>query len=272
MNTIDNIKNKVSIYFIGSFLVVMSIWWFSIFFRGLTEGPENEWFTNIYFIIPLVGGIVGIFASKRWGGFKSNLGRAILAFSIGLLGQAFGQIMYNFYAIVLHIEIPYPSIGDFGFFSTGFFYIYGLFQLAKVIGAKITFRTFKGRSIAIILPLLFMAVSYYIFLVGFDYDWQHPVRVILDLTWPLIDSLFLAFAILAWLLSKDFLGGMMKKYVLLLLVALAVEAVADLNFIYRYSRDLWYPAGVNDYMYIVAYSLMAIALIRIGVLFNKINE
>lgn len=267
-----DIKNKKNILFILAFFVVLSVWWVSIYFRGLKEGIENEIFTDIYFISSLWGGIVGLFVSKCWGGHKSNLGRAIGAFSIGLLGQAFGQMAYNYYAVVLKVEIPYPSIGDFGFFSTAFIYIYGLIQLAKVVGSEITFKTYRGRGIAVILPLIFMVGTFYIFLRGYEYDWQYPVRVIMDLTWPIIDSFFLSLAILVWLLSRNFLGGLMKSPISFLLAALIFEAVADLNFIYQFAQDKWYAGGINDYMYLVAYTLMAVALMRIGVLFNKINE
>jgi len=266
-----NIKNK-NIVLISSVFVALSIWWLTIYFRGLHESIENEVFTDIYFITSLWGGIAGLFVSKSWGGHKSSLGRAIGAFSIGLLGQAFGQVAYNFYAVVLKVEIPYPSIGDFGFFSTAFIYSYGLIELAKVFVNKVTIKTFRGRGVAVILPLLFMVGTFYVFLRGYTYEWQHPVRVMMDLSWPIIDSFFLSLAILVLLLSRNFLGGLMKGPIWFLLAALIFEAVADLNFIYQFSQDKWYAGGINDFMYLIAYTLMAIALMRIGMVFKKINE
>ena len=85
-----------------------------------------------YGVIALVGAIGGLFVARKWGGFKSVMGKAIIMFSLGLFAQEFGQIAYTYYIFIEHIEIPYPSIGDIGFFGTIPFYIYGAYLLAKV--------------------------------------------------------------------------------------------------------------------------------------------
>jgi len=266
------IKKRKLLILSTVFFAVVSVWWFTIYFRGLTEGHENELFTIVYPFISLFGGVVGLFMAKRWGGYKSILGRAIGAFSLGLLGQAFGQASYNFYIVVLGVEVPYPSIGDFGFFSTGIFYAYGLIQLMKAVGAKFSLKSYGGKAIAIVIPVLWAFFSYWFFLRGYVFDWSNPVVVVLDLISPIIDGAYLSLAILAFILSKRWLGGLMKWPMLLLLAAIVSEAITDFTFIYQVSREQWYIGGINDYMYLITYTLMTLALIQLGYAFSKLTD
>jgi len=272
----NSLKSKFRRHKIATFTTVfcmlMAGWWFSIFIRGLTDSIENEVFTSVYFVVALWGGIAGLVVSKRWGGYKSILGRAIGAFALGLLGQAFGQIVFNFYLIVLKVDTPYPSIADIGFFSTGLFYGYGAIQLMKVAGANFSLRNYKGKAIAIIIPILWAVFSYWFFFRGYQFDWSQPLATILDLISPIIDAAYVSLAILAYLLSRKWLGGFMRWPILFLLVAIISEAVADFHFLYQASRDTWYAAGTNDFLFLITFTLMALALLQLGSSFNKINE
>ncbi len=254
------------------FFVVLSIWWVTIYARGLRDSTENNLFTLTYFWISLLGGVVGLINAKRWGGFKSILGKSFIAFSLGLLGQTFGQICYSFYIYVLQVEVPYPSIGDFGFFATGILYAYGSLQLMRAAGARFSVRSYSGKAVALIIPILWALFSYYFFLNGYEFDWSSPFTIVLDLVSPIIDGVYLSLAILTYLLSKKFLGGIMKKPILLLLVAIVLEAANDYFFIYQTSRETWYVGGINDYFYLLAYTVMTIALMQLGASFKKINE
>ena len=69
-------------------------------------------FTGTYGLVALFGGALGVFISKKWGGINSVFGRAVLMFSIGLLAQELGQLIYFYYIYVLRLELPYPSLGD----------------------------------------------------------------------------------------------------------------------------------------------------------------
>jgi len=266
------IRDKKLTVFTVFFLIVLSIWWASIFIRGLKEGIENDLFTVIYPLVSIWGGIAGLLISRKWGGWKSILGKAFGAFSLGLLGQAFGQICYSYYIYVLKIEVPYPSVGDFGYFATGIFYAIGSIQLMKATGVKFSIGSYSGRALAIIIPLLWALGSYYFFLKGYMFDWSNPLVIVLDLVSPIIDGIYLSLAILTFLLSRKFLGGLMRLPILLLLLSVIAEAVSDFTFLYQESREIWYVGGVNDYMYLVTYVLMTFTLLQLGRSFKKITE
>ena len=269
-----NLRNKKLLVFTLGFMVVMAIWWATIYLRGLTESIENDAFALIYPLVSLWGGLAGLIMAKQWGGHRSILGRAFGSFALGLLGQAFGQICYQYYIYVFKVEVPYPSIGDFGFFSTGIFYAYGALQLMKATGVRFSLKTYGGRAIAIIIPVLWALSSYYFFLKGYEFDWTQPITIVLDLISPIIDGVYLSLAILTYLLSRKFLGGLMRMPVLVLLFAILSEAISDYTYIYlaTYKQDALYQASVNDFMYFVTYTLMALSLMLLGRAFTKLTE
>lgn len=260
-------------WIISVLFIALSLWWAVLFFVLKSANVEfNLVWAASYQIIAILGGVFGIFSSKQWGGAKSIMGKAILAFSFGLLLQAFGQSTFSYYNLIASIDIPYPSISDVGFFGSIPFYIYGIILLGKVSGAGISLRSRSGKSIVLILPLLIMGFSYYFFLRTYELDSVNPVKVILDFGYPLGQSVYISIALLTYILSKKFLGGMMKNYILLILVALIVQYISDFNFLYQASAQTWVNGGYGDYLYLLAYFAMALGLVKLNGAFKNIKN
>ena len=251
---------------------LFTVWWLSIYIRGMVEGVENDYFTISYCVFALIGGITGWSYAKKWGGWKSTLGKAITLLTLGLLCQFLGQISYNFYIYGLGIEIPYPSIGDIIFLGSVFFYIYGSYVLTKVAGVSFGINTLSSKIIAFLIPLGILIISYVVFFNGYHPDWYNLVIVFLDLGYPIGQAIFVSITILALLFSKDILGGMMKRPIFLLLFALLLQYIADFSFSYQVSRETWHVGGTNDFLYALSYFLMTIALLSIGNMFYKVQE
>ena len=258
---------------VATFLfVVLTFWWVFIkpFDREVLVYQKYIW-SSIYVLFSILGGIYGLIISKRFDGYKSLLGRVILAFSIGLFLQAFGQITYTYYLWFQNNQAPYPSLGDVGYFGTIFAYIYGVFILARYIGVTISVRSFFNKILAIIIPLGMLVLSYLIFLKGYEFDWSNPLRVFLDFGYPLGDAIYLSFALLILLLSKNVLGGVLRKPILFLVFALIIQYISDFYFLYQASKDTWYVGGIGDYLYTVAYFAMTFVIIYIGDIFERIK-
>jgi hypothetical protein len=273
MNTlITELRKGSSAKIISLFFIILSGWWASMFLRGLTEGSENNYFTLIYPLLSLIGGVLGLISAQKWGGVKSLLGRAISSLSLGLLAQFLGQACYAYYIYVSGIEVPYPSLGDVGFFGSILLYLYGIYLLGRVAGVHLSLQSLRARVISIFIPLVLLSLSYIIFLSNYEYDWSLPMNVFLDFGYPLGQALYISLAILTFLLSRKVLGGMMKGPIMFIIVALGVQYISDYTFLYQASRGTWYVGGYNDYLYFVSYFLMTASLIYIGSIFNKIKE
>lgn len=248
--------------------VAFTTWWVYIDFvlkSSSYTDIQNQLFAGVYGVMALVGGIFGLIASKKWGGFKSLFGRSLMFFALGLLAQEFGQIAYSYYLYVSKVNIPYPSVGDVGYFGSALFYIYGAYLLAKGIGLRYSLKNPVKKIVAAVIPLAMLIFSYTIFLRGYQFDFSSfkaGLTVFLDFGYPFSQAIYIAIALLAYLFSLKLLGGKMKMKVLLLLFALVVQYVADFTFLNNAKAQKVYPAGINDYIYFISYSVMTLALLR----------
>ncbi len=253
--------------------IFFTVWWLSIQFYFHTGSINAQIFGALYGVVALIGGLTGIKYSYKWGGFSSALGRSTLFFSFGLLSQELGQLISSYYNYVLKQNpIPYPSWGDLGFFGTIPLYILGILFLGKVIGAKNSLLSKKNLLFAIFIPLLLLVISYFVFLKGYQFDWSNPIKVFLDFGYPLGDSLYIGLTVVVYFLSRGVLGGTMKNKVLFILFSLCIQFLADYSFLYQSYYGSWSVGGINDYLYLLAYFVMTLALIRVYAQFMKLRE
>lgn len=260
-------KNK-SIWLVGGTFLLLTVW---CAWANLTDNLDQQtWFSDSYWILPLICGVIGLSAAKRWGGFKSVFGKAVTFLSIGLLAQFFGQVVYTFYAHVQHVDAPYPSVGDIGFFGAVIAYILGAYYLSKTVGASVLTAKATTKLIAILLPLALLAGSYYIFLNGYEYNSSNILVTFLDFGYPLGQAIYVAIALMAYLLSRNMLGGVMRSKILLVLGALVIQYVADFLFLFRFSRETYTPGGITDFVYLLAYLVMGLGLISLIGAYNTI--
>jgi len=252
--------------------VVGVIWWVGLKLTVEPDHIQNQVFAAVYGVMALLGGIWGIVSARAWGGWKSVMGKAIYLLSFGLLAQEFGQLTYSYYIYFQHIEVPYPSIGDIGYFGSIIFYIFAVFYLGKATGSGVTLRAFRNKIQAVLIPVVLLIASYFAFLRGYEFDWSAPLTVFLDFGYPFGQALYLALAISIYLFSRKVLGGVMKKPTIFLLFALVFQYFSDYVFLYQANRGIWYAGGVNDFMYFVSYTLMAFGLIQLGVMAARLRR
>ncbi len=260
------------VQFVVLFFWGMSVWWIIITLHGYRDTTDNNSFTLIYPLLSLAGGIAGLVYARKWGGFKSLLGTALSLFSFGLLAQFFGQAAYAYYIYIKDIAVPYPSVGDIGYFGSVIFYIFGAYFLAKVAGLGRSTRTTGSKLVAFLIPVIMLLISYFFFLKGYVYDPSQKLKAFLDFGYPIGQAIYVSLGIIALMLSSSVMGGLMKKPILFLIFALIFQFISDFTFLYQSNQGSWYVGGLNDYMYLLSYFLMTIALINIGGVFQTLNE
>lgn len=247
-------------------------WWLILQF--LYNDPYSSFlWPSLYLLIALVGAVGGIIISGnlRYGMRSCFLiERSILFFSIGLLLQVFGQIVYSTYVLAYKISIPYPSLADVGFFGSSLFYIRGLFYLAGITGIRLKLMSFWQKKEVILITLLLLSISYFVFLRDYQFDWNYPIRIILDFGYPFIESIYVGLALIILLYGKDLVGGVMNWPPLLL--AMFMQYAADFNFVYQIKNGTWIDGGYGDLLYLIAYFVLSYSLIRLGLTFKKLIE
>lgn len=250
---------KARILFV--YYIALLIWWVYIFSTGQRDGFQNYLFGAAYAIIALIGGLIGISVSRHWGAWRSTVGRGIIFLSAGLLAFAFGQFAWSYYNIILQVEVPYPSVADIGYVGTIPLYFLGMIFFAKAAGAKFALRIWTGKLQAIIVPLIVLLFSYWIFLRDYEFDFDQPVKIFIDFGYPLGQALTISIGILAFTLSRNFLGGLMKGKIRLLIFALTFQYVTDFSFLFQASRGAYYNGGPIDFMYATSFLIMSLGLI-----------
>ena len=242
--------------------IIITLCWFLVHpFDPVNFTWQKNIWSSTYVLLSLVGGISGLVASKRWGGGQTVLGRAVLAFSVGLFLQSFGQLCYNYFTLAYHIQAPYPSVGDIGYFGSVIAYIYGGLVLFK--GMKFPMSGIHNKLVAVILPFAMLSFSYFVFLNSYQ-PTGSVLTTFLDFGYPLGQAVYVSVAVLLVFMSQKYLGGVMKQPIMLLFAALIVQYVCDFDFLYQANHGTWYAGGWGDYLYVVSYFLMAMVLINMG--------
>jgi hypothetical protein len=254
------------------FFVFFLLWWtISHFVFGISSG-DSIW-GNSYQLVALLGAIGGFIVSQNFlYGIQSlvSLRRSITFFSLGLLFQVFGQSIFGIYISVFNTAVPYPSLADIGFFGSVLCYLYALILLCRITGIKVTIKSFKEKLVAVFIPIILLLISYFVFSKGYVFDWNYPMRVFLDFGYPLFQAIYVSLALIILLFSKNLVSGIIKWPPLLL--AMLVQYLADFNFLYQAKNGTWVNSNYGDILYLCAYFILALALIKLGVVFQKLID
>jgi hypothetical protein len=257
---------------ITGLFIIYSVWWMTLYARGVNAGSELELWLNLIVIFPLLGGLAGLKYAKLWGGMKSLFGSSMLMLSFGLLAQFVGTIIYHYYIYIVGIEIPYPSVADIVYVAGIVFYIVGAYQLLKVSGVKFASLPWANRFLAISVPSFILLVSYLALMQNYAFEEATGVLIFLDFGWLIGQAIYVSLAIITYFASRKILGGMMRKPIVLLLVALILQYLADFHYSFQITNETYISGGINDYFYALAFFLMAAALFSIGNMFYKVKN
>lgn len=268
---LNNIRSSWKAKLTTLVFLLLTVFW--LYLQTIPDDVEvHTFFGAIYGMVALLGAIFGFTISIKWGFFSSILGRAIAMFSLGLLAQEFGQLTLSYFHYVYNQEGLYPSLGDVGFFGSVIFYIYGVILLAQAAGVKIRLKSYVSKIQALIIPLVMLGIGYYLFLQEYTLDWSDPIKTFLDFGYPFGQAIYVSLAILTYLLSRRVLGGVMKSKILFVLFALVIQFLCDYTFLYQSSRGIWHVGEINDYMYLIAYFMMTLAIIQFETVYKELNK
>jgi len=265
MKKINTYQALTGLLFTGA-----TIFWLVLLLGHHKSGNLNYWYSFIFGLVPLFGGLAGMFRARLWGGLKSTLGRAVFYFCFGLVLWGCGESIWSYYNFFRHVPAPYPSLADIGFAPSIFFWVLGTVYLSKATGAALALRRARrAKLFAIFVPLILLAPSYYVQVTLARGGVLIPpgetlLKVILDIAYPFGDFLALTFAAVVYGLSYKYFGGMYRRAVSGLLAGLAVMYAADSVFSYTTTKGTYYNADWGDLLlsvglFLMTYSILAFA-------------
>ncbi len=247
------------------FLIAVSL--FFLLFWAVVNifNPDEVWqgyFSDTYGVIALFGSILGLVVARSWGYFKSQIGISLTLLSLGLMCQFLGQAGYTFLYYAYGLENAYPAFCEIFFVLSVPLYIFGSYYIAKASGLHASLEKSTNKLIALCTPVLILIFSYFFFLRTYDFSSNPLINTIIEIYYPLGQSLFLSMSLVAFLTTRGYLGGIMKKPVLMILIALVFQYLADSMFIYETTHETWQAGSLSALVFVISYSLMALALVN----------
>jgi hypothetical protein len=242
-----NLYQKIVLGYLGALV----IYWIALQMSGLKTSHYNFFYSFAFTLVPLFGGLLGMFKAKIWGGLSSALGRAVFFFALGLFLWGCGNMVWAYYNFFQAVAAPYPSWADLGFAPSIFFWAVGALNLSRATGAKYGLRHPWAKFFAVLIPVIVVASSYYLLVVvarnGVLTDGSGgELKLVLDIAYPLGDVLSLTIAALIFGLSFKFFGGLFKASIIFLLSGLALMYVGDFVFSYTTTVETFYNGDFGD--------------------------
>lgn len=244
---------------VGIFL----IWWILLYikFNGDTTFINTAVWPDVYNLMAIWGVWWGFKATQRLGAIKKILGRAMVFFTIGLLLQSFGQITFSIYFNFFGIEAPYPSLADIAYLGSPILYLIGLTTFSRALGVPRNVNNMRYGTIISLTGLGIFVFSGLVIGLGTTYafDWNEPLRIVLDFAYPLVECLCLIL-IFAIILNQTRYPQLNRSLVIVG-AALFMQYSADMLFTHLAAHDLWHGGSASELLYLIAYFLMASALV-----------
>lgn len=267
----DNKKLDVLLFISMGLFLFFTGWFIYGLYIDTTNIFLRLMFAYTYFTQAVLGVYYGIRVSKRWGYLNSVIGKSLILFTLGLLGQCFGQASYN-YVVATSSGYYYPSIGDIGYFGSIFLYLYGAILMNQAAGVNITERFVKGKYIAIAISGSMLISSYIVFLKDYIFDFEHPVKIFLDFGYPFFQSISLAIAILALINSWQIPVKILRNRLRFFIFALLSQYLADLVFLYRSKYHDTSVGGDFEFLYLLSYFLMTLAILQFRTFYTETEK
>ena len=269
---------NASVFILGASVALILFWFSASFFdtgkssisfltvfAGFKHNQTYGYIFNFsYAFVPLFASLYGFKIAKRWGMFKSSLGKAIISFSISLFFWAIGELIWAYYNFFLNSNVPYPSWADAAYVLTYPFLAAGLIYLGQAMYVKLVLRKLGGKIFLFVVPLAVIASSWY-FLVdiargGSITSGGGPLTVFFDVAYPTGDALILAMAFLIFGFSFLSLGGRYKWPILFTLTGVVLEYIADFAFSYTTTVNTYYNGDWVDFIYLLSLALMCLGI------------
>ncbi|MDQ3014608.1 MAG: hypothetical protein M3Q73_01960 [bacterium] len=242
-----NIYQKVLL----SFLLILVIFWAYLFINDSTEGFNNYFYSFLFGLTPFIGGLIAMYKSFMWGGFKSAVGKAVFFVGLGVFSWGCGEMIWSYYNFFMGVPAPYPSLADIGFAPSIFFYGLGAAFLSQATGARFGLRSKVARVFVVIAPIIVFFVSYYFLIIVARGGVLIPenetfLKAVLDIAYPFGDFVALCLAVIISGLSFQYFGGQYKYDVVAILVGLGLMFIGDAMFSYTTTVGTYYNANLGD--------------------------
>ncbi len=260
---LHKIKLTRSTSFLIAFYIPLLIWCISLNLDGSKTTMSNALYGLTYAFLPVIAGVFGINSAYKWGGIKSSMGKALFYLSFGLITWGFGNIVWAFYVIALHVDVPYPSFADALYMVSWPLWGIGIYHISKAAG--ITFQIRKKSTIIqiVALPILMIAFSFYLIInvarSSILLDNGDIFKAFFDLGYPFLDAVLVAEIFLMFGLTFKQVQKRYRAPLIVLMLGILTNYVADFVFSYTTTKGMFFDGSYYDMLFPSAMLLIGIA-------------
>lgn len=248
-------------------LLVMFIAWVVWLFPETNHSSPAHLFFN-----PMVGlcfggfGAIVAFLSLRQISHSSVLGKTLLGVGLAIVLYGIGDMVWGYYAFFSGREIPYPSWSDVFYIAYYPAIIYACVGLLSAARGLVKWTHIaEGCILGLISAIVILG---YIIRPDASAGWN-SLHTIFDFAYPLGDIILLTFSYIC----LRSLGGTLKKSTLILVIAMIIEAVADIVFTLTTENGTYYNASLVDLLFVLnIYLLTLVVIMNMRAGMRKLND
>lgn len=252
----------------GAFIlwfVAMTIWWVFMQVIDVRDTFQNYTFGLIFGLIPFMGGCVGLWNTRGWGGWGSVMGRATGFLSLGLISWAMGGLIWAYYNFFGAVDVPYPSLADVAYVISWPLWALGAIQLSLATGAKFSLRKLGGKFTLLLVPTSVLAFSYYLLVTvargGTLTSGEGALKTFFDLAYPMGDVVILSLSLVIFGLSFRYFGGRYQFPIMAILAGFIFNYFADFFFSWTTQMETFYVGNWVDFLFMTAMLLLSVGII-----------
>lgn len=238
-------------------LLLLMLVWNGYLYTLPTQDTQFNYYYNVgYGLIFLFGALLSIIYGKVFG-YKTNIGKMLLFFGLGLLSWVLGLGIWVYYNEVVGVEVPYPSWADYA----GFTYIYlfmpiGGYYLLKIYKSLITKNLMRDSIIILILSFLVIFGLFSRPVI----DGSLPfMENFFNIYYPAGDMLILALVLIALRIG----GGKIHPSLYIFFIGLLIQVAGDLLYSYRTAQDIYWNGDLSDLLFTFSGYFMSIGIFEI---------
>jgi hypothetical protein len=182
----------------------------------------------------------------RWG-LKSKLGIVRFGLFLAVFLWFLGESVWGVYEIVLHVNVPYPSVADVFYFGG---YIPALLGLVQFLWFFKETSTPRKLALAALSGLAIALVSGAILLYPLMNESADALTKLFDVSYPLLDASLVALAVMV---AITFEKGRFANDWLWIALGISLNGVADMAFSYGTLVGWYYSGHPIELLYVWSY-------------------
>lgn len=254
-------RSRIAYTIFGLFLIQCFLFYY-VWVQNLYGTLEAYTAGYLYGYIAVIGVYFGLARARKYQQLNSRTSVSIRYLCYGLLAQILGLQVW-FYNNLKGIEVPYPSMADFGYLSLIPCYIYVALNIANpALAARIS-DFFKKRGFVIFLPAVLAISTSLLYFYARGVEIRPYIADILDIAYPVGQTIPMTILTYALVFKMQHATRFERTSAIAILIGFFLQFTAEYTFIFSARLNIYVNTGLIDFIYCVSYTYMALVIVAL---------